>query len=88
MVMLHILSIKFYGDGAPAAVGIRLGVVAESVEVSQVVPDRSEGVMFVLPVAREIGLAAGGFAHSLEHGGGDGFLLRLPGADHVNDRSG
>ena len=39
MVVLHIRARKFYRDSPPAVVSIRLGVVAESIEMSQIVPD-------------------------------------------------
>ncbi len=87
MVVLHILAGKFYRDGPPAAIGIRLRIVAECIEVSQIVPDRSECVLFVLPVFRKIGFAAGCLAYPLKYSSRDGFLLRLTCADHVDDGS-
>ena len=48
--------------------GVRLRVVAERIEMGQVVADGGERVLFVLPVSGEINFAAGRCGHALKHG--------------------
>ena len=79
VVFLQVLADELDVDGAPAVVGIGCGIVADGVEVGEVVADGGEGLLFVLPVFGEVGFAAGGFAHALEDSGGDGLGLGLPG---------
>ncbi len=79
VVFLQVFADQFDGDGAPAVVGIWGWVVADGVEVGEVVADGGEGLFLVAPVFGEVGFAAGGFGHALEDGGGDGLGLRRPG---------
>src|SRR5882757_6832419 len=89
VVFLGVGTNEFYVDGAPAAVGIGLGVVAEGIEMAQVVADGGEGFAFVAPAVGEIGFTAGGGGHAFEHDGGDRLEFRFAGADHVDgDASG
>jgi len=69
-------------------VGILRGIVADGVEVGEVVADGGEGLLLILPALREIRFAAGGFAHALEDGGRDGLGFGLLGTDHVDDGAG
>ncbi len=78
---------KFYRDRAPAAVGIRLWVVAQRIEMSQVVPDRGKRVLLILPVISKINFSAGGSGHALKYRIGDRFQVCLFGAYHVDRRS-
>src|SRR5579864_7481312 len=50
VVLLQMLTHHFHCDGAPAPVGIRLRVVAERIEVREVVPNRGKGALFIFPV--------------------------------------
>src|ERR1700689_904999 len=87
MILLQVLPYQLDGDGAPPGAGVRLRIVAERVEVRQVLLDKREGLLLIAPAAREIGLATRGLAHALEDGGRERLQLRLPGADHVDDRA-
>src|SRR3954470_23722644 len=71
-------------DDAPAAVRARLGIVAERVQVREVVPNRSKCLLLLEPVLRKINFTAGGSGHPLEHCCRYRLQLRLPRADHVN----
>src|ERR1700751_327923 len=66
VVLLQVLSYQLDGDRAPACAGVRLGVVAERVKVRQVLLDKCESLLFVAPIAGEIGLATGRLAHALK----------------------
>ena len=88
VVPLHVFADEFDGDGAPAAIGIGLGIVAEGIEMAEVVADRGEGLFLVAPTLGEIGFAAGGCGHALEDGGGDGLESRFARADHVDRNAG
>src|SRR6185312_5100376 len=69
VVLLQVLPHQLHRDGPPAAVGIRLWIVAERVEMSEVVAYGFEGLLLILPVLGEVGLAAGRLAHALEDSG-------------------
>src|ERR1035438_7677459 len=87
VILLEILANQLHFDGAPAAIEISLRVVTERIEVSQVIPDRGEGISLLAPIASKIGFAAGSLAHAFKGGGGDWLLLSLAGADDVDDGS-
>src|SRR5580698_7003730 len=66
VIFLQVLAYEFYGDRAPAVVGVRLGVVADGVKMGEVIADGGECLFLVLPAFGEVGLPAGGLAHTLE----------------------
>jgi hypothetical protein len=79
---------KPYTNRTPTAVWIREWVIAQRVEMIQVIADRRERLLLFVPILRELSFASGGGGHSLENGGRHGFELRLACADHVNDDTG
>ena len=87
-ILLHVFADELYVDGAPAVVGVRLRVVAEGVEMGEVIADGGEGLTLITPALGEVGFAAGGSAHAIEDGSGDGIFLGFAGADHVDDGAG
>ena len=48
LVFLQSIAHQPYGDGAPAVVGIRLGIVAERIQVSEIIANIGEGAMLSL----------------------------------------
>src|SRR5271170_3319838 len=87
VIFLQVLTHELHCDRAPASVGIRLWVIAECVEVRQVIPDRTECLFFFSPALGKIGFTAGDLAYTFKDGSGNRFFLRFPRTDHVNDRS-
>src|ERR1700722_17977350 len=87
VVLLQVLSYQLDRDRAPAGAWVWLRIVAERVEMRQVLLDEGKSLLFVTPATGEIGLAPSRLAHALKDGGGDGLQLRFPGADHVDDRA-
>src|ERR1039457_42672 len=88
VVLLQVLAVEPDRDGAPAAIGVRLRIVTEGIEVAEVVADGVKRLFLVLPTLGKIGFASGDLAHAFEDGRGDRFGLCLLGADHVNDGPG
>src|SRR3981189_3224287 len=70
-ILLQVLAYELHADGAPATIRILRRVVADGVEVCEVVADGGECLLFVLPSLGKIGFASCGFAHAFEDGSGD-----------------
>ena len=88
VIALVLLVHEFHADGAPAAVGIRLGVVTQRIKMRQIIADRCEGILLVLPVSREIDFAAGGSGHALKYGVGNRLEVGFLRAHHVDGGAG
>src|SRR5580658_6956974 len=79
VVLLQVLSYQLDGNGSPAGAGVGLRVVAEGVEMCQILLDKGEGLLLVTPAASEISFASRTLAHPLKDGRGNGLQLYLPG---------
>src|SRR5689334_12590723 len=77
-------TLELHGDGPPPAIGIRLRIIVESIEMRQVVANCSERFFLLGPILGEIDFASGGRANAVENLVGKRILLRLMRADHVN----
>src|SRR5262249_18787775 len=84
VVVLGTLAHGLDADGAPAAVGIGLWVVAERIKMREVVTDGSESALLIAPAVGEIRFAAGGRAHALKNNCGHGLQPCFAGADHID----
>jgi hypothetical protein len=84
VVLLRAFAGQSHRDRAPAMIRVRLRIVAQRIKMGQIITDRSKGLFFVSPVAREIGFSAGSLRHALENDGRDRLELGLPRADHVD----
>src|SRR4029077_5602682 len=82
--VFRFLAGQLHGNCAPAAIGIWLRIVAQGIEVREILPDGLESLLLFLPVLRKVGLAAGTRAHALEYRRIHGIFVRFPGADHID----
>jgi SAM-dependent methyltransferase len=84
LIFLQTVPDKFHANRAPSGVGIGFGIIAERVEMIEVIADRSKGLVLISPVLGEICFATGGGSHTVKdrrrNGLEPGFLC----ADHVD----
>src|SRR6185437_2857995 len=82
------LPAKLHRNLPPSAIGIRAWIVADGIEMVQVVSYRIERLFFLAPVLRKVGFAPGIRSHSFKHGRRNRLELGVARADHVNDNAG
>src|SRR5579862_6170520 len=68
LVFLKFWIRQLHRDGSPAPIWILLRVIAQEVQMCQVLPDRSKCIALVLPCLGEIGLTARARRHAPENG--------------------
>src|ERR1044071_8159428 len=71
-------------DHAPAAVRICFWIIAERVQMGEVVAYRSERLLLLEPVLRKINFSTCRSGHTFKHCRRNWFKLGLPRADHIN----
>src|SRR5438045_9105546 len=70
VALLQAVADESHLNRAPAAIRIGLRVVADGIEMREIVSNGRKGLLFISPVLREIRFASGCRAHALENRGG------------------
>src|SRR5215467_4763451 len=84
LVLAILFASELDSDRAPAGVRIRLRVVAQVVQMCEVVADGGKGAALVFPTLGKICFATGLCSHALENRSGYRLQLGFLRADHVD----
>src|SRR6266849_4295912 len=84
VILLQAFTCELHFNRAPSPIGIWFRIVAERVEMRQIVSDGGKRFLFIPPTLGKIGLAASGRAHTFKNGGRNGLKPRLGSAYHVD----
>src|SRR6266404_509793 len=69
VILLQAFTCQLHFNRAPSTIGIWFRIVAERVEMRQIVSDGGERLLFIPPTLGKIGLPASSRAHPFKNGG-------------------